>query len=323
MSENTFFLEPVPPFRLDLTVWALRRHPDNAVDRWDGKAFRRIVMLEGQTVELAVKQVSAPEAPRLCVKVRGASLDSELKEATTRVLERLLGLQIDLRDWYRLASHDSELGPLVRELQGMKPPRLPTVFESVVSAIACQQTTLTDGIRLLNRLTEYCGHAITKRGRAHAFPRAEDLVGFASTDPYLSAVGGPYAINLLPKALREMGFKPHKACSIVEVASRIVDGKLDLEGITTLTNEEARARLVKLPGVNLWAAQSVLLRGLGRLDVFPADDVDARNSLQRLLGLSKPIGHADVGHIRPPWKPFAGLIYFHLLLRPAASTSSS
>ena len=36
-----------------------RRHPDNAVDRWDGKAFRRIVMLEGQTVELAVKQVSA------------------------------------------------------------------------------------------------------------------------------------------------------------------------------------------------------------------------------------------------------------------------
>jgi DNA-3-methyladenine glycosylase II len=120
-----------------------------------------------------------------------------------------------------------------------------------------------------------------------------------------------------------MGFKRHKAYSIVEVASWIVDGKLDLEGITTLTNEEARARLVKLPAINLWAAQSVLLRGLGRLDVFPADDVDARNSLQRLLGLSKPISHADVGHIRPQWKRYAGLIYFHLILRAAASTSSS
>ena len=31
----------------------------------------------------------------------------------------------------------------------MKPPRFPTVFECVVNAIACQQVTLTLGIRLL------------------------------------------------------------------------------------------------------------------------------------------------------------------------------
>ena len=76
MSENTFFLEPVPPFRLDLTVWALRRHPDNAVDRWDGKTYRRVVPLSGLPVELAVEQVSPPEAPRLCATVRGLSLNS-------------------------------------------------------------------------------------------------------------------------------------------------------------------------------------------------------------------------------------------------------
>jgi len=33
MSRSTFHLEPVPPFRLDLTVWTLRRRPSNAVDR--------------------------------------------------------------------------------------------------------------------------------------------------------------------------------------------------------------------------------------------------------------------------------------------------
>jgi DNA-3-methyladenine glycosylase II len=75
MSENTFFLEPVPPFRLDLTVLALRRRPDNAIDRWDGRTFRRVIPLSGQAVELAVEQVSPPEAPRLCVTVCGASLD--------------------------------------------------------------------------------------------------------------------------------------------------------------------------------------------------------------------------------------------------------
>ena len=42
-----FMLEPVPPFRLDLTAWALRRRPANIVDRWDGGAYRRAVKVDG------------------------------------------------------------------------------------------------------------------------------------------------------------------------------------------------------------------------------------------------------------------------------------
>ena len=38
-----FTLQPVPPFRLDLTAWALRRRPHNAVDRWDGDTYRRVL----------------------------------------------------------------------------------------------------------------------------------------------------------------------------------------------------------------------------------------------------------------------------------------
>ena len=32
MSHITFSLDPIPPFRLDLTAWALRRRPQNEVD---------------------------------------------------------------------------------------------------------------------------------------------------------------------------------------------------------------------------------------------------------------------------------------------------
>ena len=31
-----FEIKPVPPFRLDYTVWALRRNPVNTTDGWDG-----------------------------------------------------------------------------------------------------------------------------------------------------------------------------------------------------------------------------------------------------------------------------------------------
>lgn len=60
-----FSLEPMPPFRLDLTAWALRRRPDNAVDRWDGRTYRRTAAMAGEPVEIAVTQVGPPEEPRL------------------------------------------------------------------------------------------------------------------------------------------------------------------------------------------------------------------------------------------------------------------
>ena len=52
-----FCVRPVPPFRLDLTVWALRRRPRNLVDRWDGVTYRRVVVRESaRPMELAVRQ---------------------------------------------------------------------------------------------------------------------------------------------------------------------------------------------------------------------------------------------------------------------------
>src|SRR5713101_6047817 len=48
LLQTTFALEPTPPFRLDLTVWALRRRPHNEVDRWDGQTYRRALILNGE-----------------------------------------------------------------------------------------------------------------------------------------------------------------------------------------------------------------------------------------------------------------------------------
>ena len=43
----------------------------------------------------------------------------------------------------------------------VKPPRFPTLFECLVNAIACQQVTLTLGMRLLNQLAEACGPVVS------------------------------------------------------------------------------------------------------------------------------------------------------------------
>jgi DNA-3-methyladenine glycosylase II len=72
--------------------------------------------------------------------------------------------------------------------------------------------------------------------------------------------------------------------------------------------------LRELRGVGRWTAEYVLLRGLGRLHVFPGDDIGARKNLQRWLGLLEPLDYDGVRRALAQWAPFQGMVYLHLLL---------
>ena len=71
---------------------------------------------------------------------------------------------------------------------------------------------------------------------------------------------------------------------------------------------------MKLKGVGRWTAEYVLLRGLGRLDIFPGDDVGARKKLAHFLRKKKPLDYDGVRRAVAGWQPYAGFVYFHLLL---------
>jgi DNA-3-methyladenine glycosylase II len=293
-----FALEPLPPFRLDLTAWALRRRPHNAVDRWDGGAYRRALRLSGGVAEIVVRQVGPCDAPRLEVLVATERVLPGVRAEVTAILQRMLGLDVDLHDFYRRADGDRHLRPLAERFQGLKPPRFPSVFECLVNAIACQQLTLTVGIGLLNRLAEGYGPATAPAGTipALAFPDPGDL---SAADP---------------DSVRKLGFSTAKARAVVELAQRISEGTSDLERLASVDDDAASATLQELRGIGRWSAEYALLRGLGRVATFPADDVGARNNLQRLLGVDTAMDSEAVRRAVAPWAPYAGLVYFHLLL---------
>jgi DNA-3-methyladenine glycosylase II len=88
----------------------------------------------------------------------------------------------------------------------------------------------------------------------------------------------------------------------------------DAAAIETLNDSAALTTLLRLRGVGRWTAEYALLRGLGRLHVFPGDHVGARNNLTRWLNRREPLDYAGVQAAMRKWQPFAGLVYFHLLL---------
>jgi DNA-3-methyladenine glycosylase II len=289
--------QPVAPFRLDLTVWALRRRPHNEIDRWDGSTYRRMVAIEDGPVALSVTQDGTQETLRLSALLAGRPADLPSERLARRALNELLGLHVDLAAFAAMAASDPWLGPLAARMRGLKPPRFPTVFEALVNGVACQQLSLDVGIHLLNRLT-------AERGR----PVPEDpdgMRGFPGPEELASAEPGEF---------KRLGFSYAKARTIVAAAQAIAAGDLDLEGLEQLEDAAVIERLTGMRGVGRWTAEYVLLRGLGRLHVFPGDDVGAHNKLRRLFNIDTDLDYDTVKRMVGCWFPYAGVVYFHLLL---------
>ncbi len=290
MSEQVFSLDRIQwPFRLDLTAWALRRKAVNEVDQWDGETYSRVIVERDEPVMIKITQ----SENRLQVKAISDGKIKNIKSKIGPIVERMLGLNVDLRKFYRLAKNDEKLSALTSRFLGLKPPRFPSVFEAIVNGIACQQLSLHVGLILLNRLATKCGLAI--ENSQHSFPRPECLK------------------HLSPAQFRKLGFSHSKALAIKNLA-RVYDHSLKPDRLEELNDDKALVRLEQLRGVGRWTAEYVLLRGLGRLNVFPGDDVGARSKLKRWLGLRKDLDYIRVKKVLERWQPFAGLIYFHLLL---------
>src|SRR5687767_2975403 len=103
VKERHFSTRPVSPFRLDLTVWALRRRPGNAVDLWDGAAYQRVLVIEQRPVLVSVRQDGA----RLDITISGERLGPSVQPAVQAALDRLLGLSVSLDKFYTFAKRDS------------------------------------------------------------------------------------------------------------------------------------------------------------------------------------------------------------------------
>ncbi|HEX7054264.1 MAG TPA: AlkA N-terminal domain-containing protein [Burkholderiales bacterium] len=281
-------LRPRPPFRLELVAWALRRRAHNTIDRWDGSTYSRTFEHRGMPVHAALTQ---PTPTRLRLSLSAERLDAALERSLVGVLDRMLGLSVDLDAFHDFAARDRRLAPLAARFRGLKPVRFPSVFEALANAIACQQLSLEAGIALLNRLVAGPGAPFPSPARLARMPVA---------------------------ALRAKGFSTQKARALGAIARAAARHELDAESFAPLDDAAACERLEALPGIGRWSAEYVLLRGLGRLHVFPGDDVGARNNLQRWLRLRRPLDYARVAQVLAPWQPWAGLVYFHLLLESLA-----
>ena len=296
-----FQLHPAPPFRLDLTVWVLRRRPSNRIDSFDGRTYQRVLLLEGDRVLVRVEQPGTPEDPELFVNLTCENPSPQHESLARVALTRLLGLDANLQGFYELAAENSELVALARRFKGVRPPRFPTLFESLANGIIFQQISLEAAISILNKFAQTYGMPVEDAGSIHYVLPEPELISYSDVED-----------------VKKVGLTANKARALIVTARAISEGSLSLHALEEMDNESAYATLVQLRGIGKWTADYVLLRGLGRLNVFPRKDVGALKNLTLWLKSTRKLTDDDVEALFAKWRDYSGFVYFHLLLRGLA-----
>ena len=113
--------------------------------------------------------------------------------------------------------------------------------------------------------------------------------------------------RLNPATLRGLGVSPQKSGYLLDLAERVLSGEVRLDRMSRMPDEEVIEALIRVKGIGVWTAQMFLIFSLGRLDVFPHDDLGVRSAIRNLYGLDD-LPTKEVSHkIATPWRPYASV----------------
>jgi len=107
--------------------------------------------------------------------------------------------------------------------------------------------------------------------------------------------------------LRPAGLSRQKASYILDLANHVCDGRLQLNRMGRLSDEDVIEALVAVKGIGVWTAQMFLIFSLGRLDVLPHADLGVRTAIQRLYNLEELPNRETCHRIAAPWRPYASI----------------
>lgn len=107
-----------------------------------------------------------------------------------------------------------------------------------------------------------------------------------------------------PEELRAAGgLSRAKVSYLRSLAEHVVDGRLELDRLDELSDEDVAAELVAVKGLGVWTAQMFLMFQLNRPDVLPVGDLGIRRAVERGYGLPELPDPAELTRIAEPWRP--------------------
>ncbi|MFI6320531.1 DNA-3-methyladenine glycosylase 2 family protein [Nonomuraea sp. NPDC050556] len=226
---------------------------------------------------------------------------------------RLLDLDADPEAISEALSLTS-LAPLVAARPGLRVPGTFDGFEIAVRAVVGQQISVAGARTLLGRIVARVGHRsetpspavpLLADAASEEAPHKRELPVVNLLEPTGPQPDGgliylfPTAAELAEADLSGIGLTNRRVATLRELAQRVADGEIDLDG--GQEPGHAVAELLKVPGIGPWTASYVALRALRDPDAWPHGDLVLK---QRMAALGIPDDHIERWR---PWRAYAAL----------------
>jgi len=196
---------------------------------------------------------------------------------------------------------ESEMRAIVRKISRIDDAFLPIIKASPLCSIGLKKynkshfETLVNSI-LSQQLATKAADTIIKRVNelANGAPKPETL------------------IKLSPEQLRGVGVSGAKARSIHELATAILDKKINFHKFPKLENEEISAELTQIWGIGRWTSEMFLMFHLMRPNVLPLDDLGLRNAMNKLYAKTRPLSEKRMRSIARAWHPWCTVATWYM-----------
>ena len=121
-------------------------------------------------------------------------------------------------------------------------------------------------------------------------------------------------IKIEDQKLRDVGLSWNKVRYVKDLAQHIIDGRLDLDHIATIPNEQVIEQLMAVKGLGEWSAHMFMMFGLGRLDILPVGDLGVRKAVMKLYGLKEMPTPEQIITIsnKNRWHPYESVASWYL-----------
>jgi DNA-3-methyladenine glycosylase II len=154
-------------------------------------------------------------------------------------------------------------------------------------------------------LRSVVGQQLSAKAAATIYGRVLELFGGATPRP-------EQLLEVEPERLREAGLSGRKVEYVRDLASHVLSGELELDRLSTLSDEEVTAEITAIRGFGVWSAQMFLIFFLERPDVLPTGDLGIRNAVKAAYELDEVPDPVELTRIAEPWRPNRTLACIYL-----------
>lgn len=211
-----------------------------------------------------------------------------------------LGIDDDLREFYRRFRRDPLLGPLLRRRPWLRPRRRPWAWEALAWAVVKQLIETERAAVIQRRIVGRWGSRLEcdRNGVRLSFePDSGSKLNRTLRDvPDAATIAGR-----APAELAAMDLSPARSIALRAAAREIAAGRCDP------ADPAGDRRLLALPEIGPWTVQCLGLFGRGDPDSLPAGDLIYLKLVGRLARLGRRATVAEVEEFYAPYEPFRGL----------------